>query len=184
MVLIIDNYGFAANITASMVRSLGYAAVVLPCMTDPCRVDVRDYAAVILTAGPGNLSNGSLACCLAGQNSGVPLLGVCQGMELIVRQRGGSVAGTARFMCEDTLSHTGDGLFRGIGQRFRAVLRQVNAVDRKTLPEVFETDAYSSSGAVQAISIAGEKVYGTGFDPSNYRTEHGLKIFYNFLNPR
>lgn len=182
MVLIVDNYGSTANITASMVRSMGSGVVVLPCNTDPGSVDIRDYTAVILTAGPGNMAGNYLGCSLAGREAGVPLLGVCQGMDIIVRYYGGSVFRNDPVMREDTLSHTGEGLLSGISQRFRVVLRQFHAIDKKTLPQVFETEAYSSSGAIQCISIADKKVYGTGFDPSNYRTEHGLKILYNFLN--
>ncbi|HPS57826.1 MAG TPA: hypothetical protein PK514_06940 [Spirochaetota bacterium] len=182
MVLVVDNYGSAANITAAMIRSLGSGAVVLSCSTDPRDVNIRDYSAVILTAGPGNLLYDALGSSLANQHGRIPLLGVCQGMEMIVRQHGGSVVNTGHVLSEDTLSHTGEGLFRGIGQRFRVALRRNHTIDKKNLPQVFETEAYSSDGAVQCLSIASERVYGTGFDPSNYRTEHGIKIFYNFLN--
>lgn len=167
-----------------MVRSLGFDAVILPCTTDPGRVNIMDYSAVILTAGPGNIDRDGLGCSLVNRQEPVPTFGICQGMYMIVRLYGGSVSDARPLMCEDTLSHTGEGLFNGISQRFRVVLRQSHAVDRKTLPQVFETEAYSSSGAVQGISISNRKVYGTGFDPSNFRTEHGLKIFYNFLNLR
>ena len=182
MVLIVDNFSSTAGITASMVRSLGFKTVVLPYNTDPAGVNIRDYSSVILTAGPGNMVAGSLGPGIVARQSGVPLLGVCQGMNMVARHYGGSVTKTGPVMCEDTLSHTGEGLFRGIDQRFRVVLRQAHEVDKKFLPQIFETEAYSSSGAVQSISISKEKVYAAGFDPSNYRTEHGLKILYNFLN--
>ena len=181
MVLIVDNSGFTASITAAMIRSLGYGAAVLPCTTDYRSINITDYGAVILTAGPGNLVYETTGWIIAAQQGGVPLLGVCQGMELIVRHNGGVVAKSVPVMCEDTLSHSGEGLFRGICQRFRVVLRQSHTIDRKTLPQSFEAEAYSSNGSVQAVSILNKKVYGTAFDPSNYRTEHGIKILYNFL---
>lgn len=182
MVLIVDNYGTSANITAAMVRSLGFDAAILPCNTDSLRVNIRDYSAVIITAGPGNFDRNGLGCSLVDRQGTVPILGVCQGMDMIVGLYGGSVSDTATSMCEDTLSHTGEGLFSGISQRFRAVLRQPRVIDKKTLPAVFEAEAYSSCGTVQSISISDQKVYATGFDPSNYRTENGLKILYNFIN--
>lgn len=182
MVLIVDNFSFTADITASIVRSLGFETVVLPYNTDPAGVNIRDYSSLILTAGPGNMVNHSLGSSLVARHSGIPLLGVCHGMNMVVRHYGGSVIKTRPVMCEDTLSHTGEGLFLGISQRFRVVLRQAHEIDKKSLPRVLETEAYSSSGAVQSFSIPKEKVYAAGFDPSNYRTEHGIKIFYNFLN--
>lgn len=144
-------------------------------------MNVGDYSAVILTAGPGSLAGNSLGSILVKKNPGTPLLGICQGMHLIARIHGAAVVKSA-LMCEDTLSHTGEGLFAGISQRFRVVLRHGHEIDRSALPREFEADAYSSTGAVQGISICGRKIYGTGFDPSNYRTENGIKIFYNFLN--
>ena len=182
MVLVVDNYGSTANITSAMVRSLGFSTMVVPCSTDPVSVKIQDYGAVILTAGPGSYLSGALSHSLVMNQKGVPLLGVCQAFELIAKLMDGAVVDAVPVMCEDTLSHTGEGLFRGIAQRFRVVLRQSHVIDKKKLPREFEAEAYSSSGAVQSISIASRMLYASGFDPANYRTEHGLKILYNFLN--
>ena len=179
MILIIDNYGSSANILASMVRGLGLDVEL--CSDDMTGRDVRAelYKCVILSSGPGEGGRG-LSAGLIRSARGISILAICQSMNLAAVESGARLSASEPLFCEDTLSHTGEGLFRGIPQRFRVVMRQSQTIVKTSLPAVFEAEAYSSNGSIQGISCAERSIYGLGFDPAAYRTEYGLELLRNF----
>ncbi len=182
MVLVVDNSGFSACIIASMARALGHDAMVVPDSLDAEYVRIMDYESVILSPGPGAGAGERLSGYLVSKNMGVPLLGLCSSMHLIAEAHGGAVTRCGALFSEDTLSHTGEGLFREMPQRFRVVLRQTHVIEKKSLPIFFDAQAYSSDGAIQGFSIPAKQLYGAGFDPSSCRAEHGKWLLHNFLS--
>lgn len=181
MVLLVDNYGRSANVLAFMVKSLGKEVSVVPDSETRYLEDLGFFESVILSPGTGAGTGDGLSDSIIRGHIQVPVFGMCQWMYRFLQEAGGTVVKSRPVFIEDTLSHTGEGLFTDVPQRFRIVLRQTHTIDRKTIPENFDTDAYSSDGSVQGINCNERKIYGTGFDPSSYRTESGLVILRNFL---
>lgn len=183
MVLLIDNSGTSVNILGSMVRSLGYSVITAANTTSSENFNAADYEAVILSPGMAVYDDSGLSSWMMRSETEIPLLALCQSMFRLVSLRGGDVTASGPVFREDTVSHTGESLFRGIPQRFRITERRFHSVNRGTVPDIFEKEAFSSDGSIQGISLSGSRVYGLAFDPCLYRAECGIIIISNFLDP-
>jgi GMP synthase (glutamine-hydrolysing) len=115
---------------------------------------------------------------------GVPILGICYGMQLIGHLLGGEVSysekreyGRARL----TLDRTGR-LFRGIGSPGSHLQVWMSHGDHvKRLPPGFHALAHSWNTPYAVIEDPGRKIYGLQFHPEVVHTQKGLQMIRNFL---
>jgi GMP synthase (glutamine-hydrolysing) len=115
---------------------------------------------------------------------GIPILGICYGMQLIAQQLGGEVArsekreyGNARL----TLGRSGK-LFRGLGRRAGQRIVWMSHGDHvKILPPGFRSIAHSKNTPFAAIEEPRKKIYGLQFHPEVVHTQRGLDLIKNFL---
>ncbi len=115
--------------------------------------------------------------------SGVPLLGICYGMQLIAHRLGGELVkldraeyGPAVLRIDDARSP----LFAGVPRESRVWMSHGDSVVR--LPSGFTSLASTERCAVAAMGDATRKVYGVQFHPEVVHTEHGRVILENFLS--
>jgi GMP synthase (glutamine-hydrolysing) len=111
-----------------------------------------------------------------------PVLGICAGMQILVRARGG-VVGTAErpvrgFGPIDVVDDTG--LLAGLAPRFDAFQSHEDEVTR--LPDGFRVLASSEACAVEVIAADDRPWWGTQFHPEEWSDEHpaGREIIASF----
>ena len=115
--------------------------------------------------------------------AGRPVLGICAGMQLLVRFAGGehrpSPTPEHGFL-PIQVHDTGD-LLRGV--RDEAVVFHDHDEEITTLPADFRVLASSPACAIQAIANAERRWWGTQFHPEEFRPEHpaGEQILRNFF---
>jgi len=111
---------------------------------------------------------------------GKPILGICYGLQLIVKELGGTVEKLD--MREDgpieITVETQSVFFEGTPEKQIALMTHGDTVTK--LPEGFDLDA-TSDGLTAAISNVGKKMYGVQFHPETDITEHGSQLISNFL---
>jgi len=183
MILLIDNYdSFTYNIVHSVER-LGHDVEVLRNDYEPGRIDFGRYTSIILSPGPSSPDNSGITLGVIEKNPGLPLLGICLGMQAIVQHFGGRIVRAPGIVHgkQDTISHTGDGLFHGLPQKFRVVRYHSLCAEKKSFPGVLDIEAYSTDGVIQGVKHKEKKIFGIQFHPESYMTEHGDLIFKNFL---
>lgn len=183
MILLVDNYdSFTYNIVHSLER-LGGDVDVIRNDHDFDSIDFSRYGAIILSPGPSNPDNAGITLEVIKKNPGLPLLGICLGMQAVVQSFGGRIVRAPGIIHgkQDTISHTGEWLFNGLPQKFRAVRYHSLCADKNSFPEVLDIEAFSSDGVIQGIRHKSEKVFGIQFHPESYMTEYGDEIFRNFL---
>ena len=123
-------------------------------------------------------------------NLGIPILGICYGMQLTAHLFGGKVEksahreyGNAELAIDDDKD-----LFRGIGSKPRTPNSQLQTLiwmshgDRiKKMPKGFISIAHSKNSPICAMSDVKRKIFGVQFHPEVVHTPKGAQIIKNFL---
>ncbi len=113
---------------------------------------------------------------------GIPVLGICYGMQLLTEQLGGKVGRAAeREFGRATLSVREEaGLFAGLGGRDTAVwMSHGDRIDAP--PRGWRTIAVSANSPHAAIADEAGRRFGIQFHPEVAHTEEGKRVFENFL---
>jgi GMP synthase-like glutamine amidotransferase len=113
-----------------------------------------------------------------------PLLGICAGMQTLVRAAGGEIGAAERpveagFGAVDVLD--GTDLLQGVD--LRPVVFQKHSDEVRVLPEGLRVLASSTDCAVEAVAAPDRPWWGTQFHPEAWTAEHpaGRRILENFF---
>ncbi len=140
---------------------------------------------IILSGGPASVYEKDAPLCdSAVLRMGIPVLGICYGMQLIAHSLGGEVAHSEkREYGKAKLSLSRDGrLFKGLGEKGGELTVWMSHGDHvRTLPRGFHAIAHSKNTAFAAIEDAQKKIYGLQFHPEVVHTQKGIEIIKNFL---
>ena len=112
---------------------------------------------------------------------GVPLLGICYGLQLIAMHHNGSVDPAARreYGKAELLINDDSDLFSAIPQRSNVWMSHGDSLTE--LPSSFSVIAHSDNAPVCAIRNLAKRIYGVQFHPEVVHSEHGRQILHNFL---
>jgi len=142
---------------------------------------------VILSGGPSSVYESEAPCCDPRLfRLGIPILGICYGMQLIANLLGGEVAhsekreyGKVRLIID-----RGGRLFKGIGGKGDFLQVWMSHGDQlRRLPPGFHPVAHSSSTPIAAIEDRRRRIYGLQFHPEVIHTPKGIDLIRNFLFP-
>ena len=114
-----------------------------------------------------------------------PILGVCLGHQCIGHVYGGKISRAERLMHGKTSSvyHNGIGLYTGVPRPFKAT-RYHSLILEDPVPEDLEVTAFTRDGEIMGLKHKVYPVLGVQFHPESILTEHGKRIFLNFLEGR
>jgi len=141
--------------------------------------------ALILSGGPSNVyEKGAPLVPVELFGLGIPILGICYGMQLITHLLGGKVSGAQHReygYAELEILEQGE-LFLGIKANNKRLSVWMSHGDRiEGLPEGFITLARSLNAPHAAIADPKRKIYGVQFHPEVAHTPSGMDILKNFL---
>ena len=150
---------------------------------------IRNFrpAGIVLSGGPASVyEEGAPRISREVLELGIPVLGICYGMQLIADLMGGKVARAAgrEYGFANIGGEWGDPLFLGIDELRHHMTIQVwmSHGDRiEVLPPGFASIARSPNSPVAAMSNAGKTIYGVQFHPEVAHTPKGREILANFL---
>lgn len=136
---------------------------------------------IILSGGPASVyAPGSPKVSKEIFNLGVPVLGICYGMQLITYLFGGEVVRAERHeygKAELRVLDNSD-LFYGLPERFTVWMSHGDRVLR--IPEGFEPIAETENAPYAAIRNRERKIFGVQFHPEVKHTQYGDRILENF----
>ncbi len=180
-ITILDFGGQYNQLIARRVREMGVYCEILP-YTKPM-TDWKDgtLKGVILTGGPNSVYD-EAAPKLGKEllELGVPVLGICYGMQLIA-----DLCGVKVERCETgefgrtELSVDGGALLQGIGSPTSVFMTHNDCV--AMVPAGFTVDAHTENCPVAAFSCAEKGLYGTQFHPEVNHTKEGRQMLKNFV---
>jgi GMP synthase (glutamine-hydrolysing) len=182
-VVILDYGSQYSQLIARRVREAHVYSIVQPYDTTWPEIVKHQPVAIILTGGPES----TLAPDAPGLDprilaSGLPILGICYGMQLLARNMNGLLApidhrefGPANLTIDHQQSH----LFFGVPTTSRVWMSHGDSVI--LMPQNFTALAHTDRCAVAAIGDTQKKIYGVQFHPEVFHTEYGNRILRNFL---
>ncbi|MFI5254856.1 MAG: anthranilate synthase component II [Candidatus Limnocylindrales bacterium] len=142
-------------------------------------------AGIVISPGPGNPGTAgvSVAAVEVAAERGVPLLGVCLGLQCLAAAYGGAIVRAPTLVHGEAsaVTHDGVGLLVGIRSPFPAARYHSLCVDEATLPPEIEVTARTADGVVMAMRHRTLLLEGVQFHPESVLTPDGPRILANFL---
>jgi anthranilate synthase component 2 len=183
-VLVVDHYD---SYTWNLVHLIAAVTGVLPEVVEHDAPGVLERGArsthVVLSPGPGHPANPTdFALGGAVFELGVPVLGVCLGMQALVTSYGGTVDRVEPAHGEIAIvNHHQDGIFRGVPDPFEAV--RYHSLAAVVLPGVLrETAVDELSGVTMGVAHRELPLVGVQFHPESVLSRHGAELVRNFLS--
>ncbi len=112
---------------------------------------------------------------------GIPILGICYGLQFMVHTLGGEVIAAAKreYGFAELNIHQAGGVFAGVERTTRCWMSHGDSIGR--LPGGFRVTATTPNTPVAAAEDPGRRFYGLQFHPEVVHTPEGKKILGNFL---
>ncbi|SHI40466.1 glutamine-hydrolyzing GMP synthase [Lutispora thermophila] len=181
LVLILDFGGQYNQLIARRVREHNVYCEVVPYDISVEEVKRKNPQGIIFTGGPASVyEEGSPKCDPEILKLGVPVLGICYGMQLMAHLLGGKVGRADKREYGKTLVSLRESrLFKGISHEDICWMSHTCFVD--VLPPGFKVAADTDSCPVAAMFDEDRKLYGVQFHPEVEHTQHGKEMLKNFL---
>jgi GMP synthase (glutamine-hydrolysing) len=182
-VLVLDFGGQYSQLIARRIRECGVFAELLPHDIELERIRERRPAGLVLSGGPASVySEGAPGLRPELLELGIPVLGICYGMQAMVQVLGGRVEGAdaGEFgRTELTLSNGGGRLLAGLPAEQQCWMSHRDSVFEP--PAGFEALAASPGSPVAALENVERGLYGIQFHPEVVHTPYGTQILDRFL---
>ena len=183
-ILIIDFGSQYTQLIARRVRELGVYCEIYNHRASLKAIKDFNANGIILSGGPETVKQkGSPKVHDKVFELGIPLLGICYGMQSIAKQLKGKVelANKREFgHAELSLKNQGSGLFKGINKKKISVWMSHGDHVSK-LPKDFKVCAKTSNSPIAAFHHPTKKIFGLQFHPEVTHTPQGKKILKNFV---
>jgi len=186
-VLFVDNFDSFSYNVVHLLASRGVAPDVL--LNDDPRLEpaiLERYDALVVGPGPGRPEHAPrmMAVLRAAIERGMPVLGVCLGMQAIGEVLGATVTHAPRLMHGKTsnIEHDGSGVFTGLPSPLTATRYHSLCLDPSTIPATLRVTARSDDGVVQGVAHRDRPVHGVQFHPESVLSQSGEQIVENFLS--
>jgi GMP synthase (glutamine-hydrolysing) len=185
-ILVLDFGSQYTQLIARRLRELNVYSEVVPFNTPLASLGSRNAAGIILSGGPSSVSDaGAPRCDRDVFELGVPVLGICYGMQLMTDLLGGEVRRSGhREFGHAIVRVAGNGgtplprLFSDVPSQLRVWASHGD--DVAAVPPGFQIAATSATAPIAAMESAERGLYALLFHPEVVHTDHGIEILRNF----
>jgi GMP synthase (glutamine-hydrolysing) len=180
-ILVLDFGSQYTQLIARRLRELGVYCEIHPCTMPGPAMRAWNPRGVVLSGGPASvLAPGSPRVDRTVWELGVPVLGICYGLQLIAHELGGKVDKAAhREYGPATIEARGDSpLFRGLTGKLDVWMSHGDRVE--ALPAGFEPVASTGNAPFAAVQDARRRIFGVQFHPEVVHTPKGAELLRNF----
>ncbi len=182
MILIIDFGSQYNQLIARRVREFH-----VYCQIDPPDIDIAYIKnlkpkGIILSGGPSSIyEKNSPKCDESIFNLGVPVLGICYGMQFMINALGGTVkrARKREYGFAELKIKEQEGLFKGVDQITKSWMSHGDSIEK--LPRGFRITASTKNTKIAATVHGKKNLYGLQFHPEVHHTARGKAMLRNFL---
>ena len=182
-IIIIDFGAQYSRLIARRVRESNIYCEIIPYDAGSEILDEQDVIGVILSGGPNSVYEDGAPMVPAWVfNAGVPILGICYGMQLIAHQLGGKVESvTEREYGHAVIHKDGQGnvLFEGLDSEIPVWMSHGDRIEE--LPPGFRSLAYSENSPIAVMGNEEGTYFGIQFHPEVVHTPQGSEILRNFV---
>ncbi|HET9266681.1 MAG TPA: glutamine-hydrolyzing GMP synthase [Vicinamibacterales bacterium] len=183
-IVVLDFGSQYTQLIARRLRELSVYSEVVPFNTPLAALREKRPAGIILSGGPKSVSDGDAPKCeVALFDVGVPVLGICYGMQLMTDLLGGEVrrSGQREFghaHVQVAAAAVRPRLFEGVPDSFKVWASHGDDVGG--VPGGFSVAATSSTAPIVAMEAPERALYGLLFHPEVVHTEYGKDILRRF----
>ena len=181
-IVVLDFGGQYTQLIARRVREQGVFSAILPCTTSLEEVRRLEPTGIILSGGPSSVYDKEAPKCdPAVLRMGVPVLGICYGMQWIAKEMGGRVEPAERREygpAQLTLEKPESKLFKDFPSHMK--IWNSHGDNVLELPEGFHATGRTSN-AIAAAENPVRKIFAVQFHPEVNHTDKGTEILRNFL---
>jgi len=180
-VVVVDHYD---SYTWNLVHLVAEVTGELPKVVEHDAVGLEElsgYTHIVLSPGPGHPDHpADFALGRGVFELGLPVLGVCLGMQALVTAYGGQVGQiTPAHGDVAVVEHDGTGVFAGVPSPFLAV--RYHSLAALSMPDDLLVTA-TSQGVVMGVAHRAKPLWGVQFHPESILTQHGVDLVRNFLS--
>jgi GMP synthase (glutamine-hydrolysing) len=180
-IVVLDFGSQFTQLIARRLRELSVYCEILPYNTPLAAIRARQPIGIILSGGPKSVSDASAPRCEpAVYDAGVPVLGICYGMQLMTDTLGGEVApapqreyGHAMIRIDEDAP-----MLASVGPELKVWASHGDLVKRA--PAGFSVTATSANAPVAAMANEDRRLYAILFHPEVAHTDRGTEILRNF----
>lgn len=181
MILVIDFGGQYNQLIARRVRDLNVYCEVVPYTKALEEIKAKSPEGIIFTGGPNSVyAEGAPKLEKEVFELGIPILGLCYGMQLMAHSLGGEVKessqrefGKTEFKLED------NEIFKDIPEESIVWMSHVDKVVK--LPKRFKIIGSTDNTEIAAMADEERKLYALQFHPEVNHSEYGINMIENFL---
>ena len=182
LILILDFGGQYNQLIARRVRECNVYSEVVPFDISIEKIKEKNPKGIIFTGGPASVyGENSPKCSKEIFELGIPILGICYGMQLMTYTLNGNVARATKreYGTTDVNIDNTSLLFKGFNNTNGFLMSHTDYVE--TLPDGFKNIGYTSSCPNAAIENKERKLYGIQFHPEVNNSINGTQVIRNFL---
>ncbi len=185
--LYVDHYDSFAYNVVHLLAAQGTSPTVMR-SDDPKLVPavLGRYDVLVVGPGPGHPREipQVLALLKAAIDTGMPVFGVCLGLQAVGEVSGATVTHAPRLMHGKTsrIEHSANGIFTGVPSPLTATRYHSLCLDPASMPADLMVTARSEDGVIQAIAHRERRVAAVQFHPESVLSEYGARIIRNFLD--
>ncbi|MBI3618121.1 MAG: glutamine-hydrolyzing GMP synthase [Candidatus Omnitrophica bacterium] len=182
IILVLDFGSQYTQLIARRVRESKVFSRIVPYTISAEEIQEINPKGLILSGGPMSVyDRGAPALKKEIYNLGIPILGVCYGMQLICDQLGGKVQGSKEreFGRAELFIDSNKDLFANLPTNITCWMSHSDQIAR--LPPGFTTIAHTLNAPVAAIANRAKKMYGVQFHPEVAHTQRGVQVLSNFI---
>ena len=180
-IVVLDFGGQYTQLIARRIREQCVFSAILPCTVSLDEIRQLAPAGVVLSGGPSSVYDpGAPFCDPAVLRLGVPVLGICYGLQWIAHTLGGEVRRAERreYGPAQLEIQNGSELFRGFPRQLKIWNSHGDHV--VALPRGFRIIGQTNN-AVSAAEDASRRIYAVQFHPEVRHTDRGTDILRNFV---
>jgi len=180
-IVVLDFGGQYTQLIARRIREQQVFSAILPCTASLEEIRKFEPVGVVLSGGPSSVYDpGAPECDPAVLGLGVPVLGICYGLQWIAHTMGGQVERAERreYGRAQLEIRNGSELFRDFPPRLKIWNSHGDHV--VALPKGFRVTG-ETNNAISAAEDAARKIYAVQFHPEVRHTDRGTDILRNFV---
>ena len=182
LILILDFGGQYNQLIARRVRECNVYSEVVPYNISIEKIKEKNPKGIIFTGGPASVyGEDSPKCYEEIFNLGIPVLGICYGMQLMAHTLGGKVtsANTREYGETNVNLDNTSPLFQGFDNTNIFLMSHTDYVEK--VPDGFKKIADTPVCPIAGMENSERKLYGIQFHPEVNNSKNGIQVIKNFL---
>ena len=182
LILILDFGGQYNQLIARRVRECNVYSEVVPFDIALEKIKEKNPKGIIFTGGPASVYGEDSPKCADGIfELGIPVLGICYGMQLMTHELGGKVARATKREYGATQVNIDNNslLLQDFEKTNKFLMSHTDFVE--TVPKGFKNIGYTDSCPNAAMENKEKNLYGIQFHPEVNSSVNGTKVIHNFL---